>query len=413
MDMEETPGQLLDILYIGTDQTTLNIFQESGLFNMTVMPNGLAAIYWLTDHHFSLFNFDKDAAEAPIYSKTKEIDAILCEAKIPGMKGLAFYRKLKLHNIYTKTPFILLGACHERNISEEAMDVGVDDYYHCRFTPERIFNRIHFLQKFKSEFVPKPLEAIIDKGLSAYKTPFFKRSFDIVVALFALLLLSPVIFITMVAIRIESRGKVYYFSKRVGANYKIFNFFKFRSMYPNADKRLKEVAHLNQYITGTVEEKCTECAKLPEGGHCSPMVYYDGEEICERLANKRKSARKAFLKIVDDPRITKVGKFIRRTSIDELPQLFNVLKGDMSIVGNRPLPLNEAEALTKKKWSRRFRASAGLTGLWQVKKRGKGGLMSEEERFTIDNYYAEHNSFFGDIAIIFRTFGALFQKENV
>jgi len=116
---------------------------------------------------------------------------------------------------------------------------------------------------------------------------------------------------------------------------------------------------------------------------------------------------------VDDPRITKVGKVIRRTSIDELPQLFNVLKGDMSIVGNRPLPLNEAEALTKKKWSRRFKASAGLTGLWQIKKRGKGGIMSEEERFTIDNYYAEHHSFWGDVAIILKTFGALFQKENV
>jgi len=184
-------------------------------------------------------------------------------------------------------------------------------------------------------------------------------------------------------------------------------------MYPDADKRLKEVAHLNQYITDTVEDTCSECAKLPEGEHCSPLVYYDGEEICERLANKRKSARKAFLKIVDDPRITRVGKIIRRSSIDELPQLFNVLKGDMSIVGNRPLPLNEAEALTKKKWSRRFKASAGLTGLWQIKKRGKGGAMSEEERFTLDNYYADHNSFWGDISIILKTFGAVFQKENV
>ncbi|MBL7137179.1 MAG: sugar transferase [Bacteroidales bacterium] len=411
--MEETPVQTLTILYIGNDQATINQFQESGLFDMTVMPNGLSAIYWLTDQNFRLFNFDKNVEHAPIYMETKTIDAILCETKIPGMKGLAFYRKLKLHNIYTKIPFILLAVCIEGNIMEEAMDAGVDDYYHCRFSPERVFNRIRFLQKFKSEFVPKPLDSLIDQNLSAYQTPYLKRSFDILVALLALLLLAPVILITMLAIRIESRGKVYYFSKRVGANYKIFDFYKFRSMYPDADKRLKEVAHLNQYITDTVEESCSECAKMPEGGHCSPLVYYDGEEICERLAGKRKSARKAFLKIVDDPRITKVGKFIRQTSIDELPQLFNVLKGDMSIVGNRPLPLNEAEALTKKKWSRRFNASAGLTGLWQIKKRGKGGLMSEEERFTMDNHYAEHNTFWGDIAIIFRTFGALFQKENV
>lgn len=411
--MEEAPGKLLEILYIGNDEETISSFRNSGLFNVTVMPNGLEAIYWLTDHNFRLFNFDKDAEQAPVYNETKVIDAILCETKIPGMKGLAFFRKLKLHNIYTKVPFILLAVCFEPDIREEAMDAGVDDSYHCRYTPERIYSRILFLLKYKAEFIPHSLESLIDKDLSPYKTPFLKRSFDIIVAVFALILLSPVILLTMFVIRLESKGKVYYFSKRVGANYKIFNFYKFRSMYPDADKRLKEVAHLNQYITGTVEEACSECAKLPEGERCSPMVYYDGEEICERLANKRKSARKAFLKIVDDPRITKVGKIIRRTSIDELPQLFNVLKGDMSIVGNRPLPLNEAEALTKKKWSRRFKASAGLTGLWQIKKRGRGGVMSEEERFSIDNYYAEHNSFWGDIAIILKTFGALFQKENV
>jgi len=411
--MEETPGQPLDILYIGNDVTTIRSFEESGLFNVTFMPNGLLAIYWLIDHNFRLFNFDKNAEQAPMYSESKKIDAILCETKLPGMKGLAFYRKLRLHNIYTKIPFILLAVCLEADISEEAMDVGVDDYYHCRYNPERIYNRILFLKIFKADFIANSLDSLIDHDLAAYETPLLKRSFDILVALFALILLSPVILITMLAIRLESKGKVYYFSKRVGANYKIFNFYKFRSMYHDADKRLKEVAHLNQYLTDTVEESCVECAKLPEGGHCTPMVYYDGQEICERLANKRKSARKAFLKIVNDPRITKVGKVIRRTSIDELPQLFNILKGDMSIVGNRPLPLNEAEALTKKKWSRRFKASAGLTGLWQIKKRGKSGVMSEEERFTIDNYYAEHNSFWGDIGIILKTFGALLQKENV
>jgi len=411
--MEATPGRPLKILYIGNDLGTINMLTESGQFDMTVMSNGVAAIYWLTDNNFRLFNFDKDAEQAPMYLETKVIDAILCESKIPGMKGLAFYRKLRLHNIYTKTPFILLAICLDVNLSEEAMDAGVDDYYQCRITAPRIFHRIQFLNKLKAEFVPKPLDVLIDQNLLAYKTPLLKRIFDIIVAVFGLLLLSPVILITMLAIRLESKGRVYYFSKRVGSNYEIFDFYKFRSMYHDADKRLKEVAHLNQYITETVEENCSECAKLEEGQHCSPMVYYDGVEICERLANKRKSARKAFLKVVDDPRITKVGKFIRRTSIDELPQLFNVIKGDMSIVGNRPLPLHEAEALTKKKWSRRFNAPAGLTGLWQVKKRGKGGMMSEEERFTIDNYYAEHNSFWGDIGIILRTFGALFQKENV
>jgi lipopolysaccharide/colanic/teichoic acid biosynthesis glycosyltransferase len=104
---------------------------------------------------------------------------------------------------------------------------------------------------------------------------------------------------------------------------------------------------------------------------------------------------------------------MRNTSIDELPQLFNVLKGDMSIVGNRPLPLYEAEKLTTDQFALRFLAPAGITGLWQVTKRGKSGQMSAEERMDLDNEYAKHNSFWHDIKIILRTIPVLFQKENV
>ena len=411
--MEEAPEKRITILYIGNDEIMINQLKESDLFNVEVMPNGLAAIYWLTNNTFQPFKFEQDASETPKYEEARDINGIICESNVPGMRGIDFYYKLRIHQIYTKIPFVILSNNFEPDIMSEAMEAGVDDCYLFFPSPDRLYSRLTFLQKLKKEYVPKSLEDIIDHSLMPYKTPLLKRIFDVTVASFALLILSPIMILTAIAIWLESRGKIYYFSKRVGANYKIFNFYKFRSMYPDADKRLKEVSHLNQYITETVEEKCSECAKLPEGEHCSPMVYYDGEEICEKLANKRKNARKAFLKIVDDPRITKVGKFIRRSSIDELPQLFNILKGDMSIVGNRPLPLNEAEALTKKKWSRRFRAPAGLTGLWQVKKRGKGGSMSEEERFTLDNYYAEHNSFWGDLGLIIKTFGAIFQKENV
>jgi len=113
-----------------------------------------------------------------------------------------------------------------------------------------------------------------------------------------------------------------------------------------------------------------------------------------------------------------VGKFIRNTSIDELPQLINVLKGDMSIVGNRPLPVYEAELLTIEKMSKRFLAPAGITGLWQVELRGKGGDMSEDERKRLDNEYADHfagdnYSFWYDIGLILRTIPALLQKDTV
>ena len=127
---------------------------------------------------------------------------------------------------------------------------------------------------------------------------------------------------------------------------------------------------------------------------------------------KKASANAAFIKIKDDPRVTKVGKFLRNTSIDELPQLVNVLIGDMSIVGNRPLPLYEAEKLTTDRYALRFMAPAGITGLWQVEKRGKGA-MSEEERLMLDNDYAKNHSFFYDILLILKTIPALFQKESV
>lgn len=410
--MEETSNLRLKLLYIGNDQRTIDLFQNNDLFELTIKKNGLTALFWLTENNFGLFDLDKEIKFELIHKEMQQIDAIVCEYSLPGINGLSFFKKFKTFKIYQKAPFILTSYVRDDLLKNEAYNAGADDFYQKEINISNLYNRIISLIKFKAEYAPVPLH-LQDEEMTPYKTPLIKRSFDILVASLALLILSPLMLITLIAIRLESRGRTYYLSKRVGSNYKIFDFYKFRSMYPDADKRLKEVAHLNQYISETAEEKCSECIKLPEGKFCSPLVYYDGEEICERLANKRRNVKKAFLKIKDDPRITHVGKFIRMTSIDELPQLFNILKGDMSIVGNRPLPLNEAEALTKKKWSRRFRAPAGLTGLWQVEKRGNSGIMSEEERFALDNYYAEHNSFWGDIKIIFRTFTSIIQKENV
>src|SRR5690606_13962771 len=155
-------------------------------------------------------------------------------------------------------------------------------------------------------------------------------------------------------IKLESKGPIIYKSKRAGTGYRIFDFYKFRSMVVDADKKLQELSKIsNQYAS---------------------------EE-----SNRKSSEPLAFVKIKNDPRVTKIGNFIRNTSIDELPQLFNVLKGDMSIVGNRPLPLYEAELLTSNLWAMRFVGPAGITGLWQVSKRGKS-KMSDEERKELDNF---------------------------
>jgi lipopolysaccharide/colanic/teichoic acid biosynthesis glycosyltransferase len=192
-------------------------------------------------------------------------------------------------------------------------------------------------------------------------------------------------------------------------------------MYVNADKRLKDLQHLNQYNAGgqkaeitTASETalCDDCTKA--GTKCQAQIYADNNTWCEKqyISFRKKESGSAFFKLKDDPRITKVGKVLRNTSIDELPQLWNVLIGNMSIVGNRPLPLYEAEKLTTDKYALRFLAPAGITGLWQVEKRGKGE-MSEEERLMLDNTYAKNHSFINDIRLVLKTIPALFQKESV
>ena len=145
------------------------------------------------------------------------------------------------------------------------------------------------------------------------------------------------------------------------------------------------------------------------------MLIGDDYVVSEADFNHQKEdeINNAFVKIENDPRVTRVGRFIRKYSIDELPQLINILKGDMSIVGNRPLPLYEAEKLTQDNSIDRFMAPAGLTGLWQVEDRGKGGKMSAEERKMLDIKYGQTYSFMLDMKIIFKTLTAFIQKENV
>ena len=272
-----------------------------------------------------------------------------------------------------------------------------------------------------------------------FKIPVWKRLFDIVFSALAIIILSPVFLLTAIAIRLESKGPVIFKSKRVGTNYTIFNFLKFRSMYVDAEERLKEVAKEagNQYLEKKddepeqKEEDHTITAPLGaeaemmmmDMGMESDMMISDDEVMLvgddyvvaesDYAKEKQEEIESAFVKIENDPRITKVGKFIRKYSIDELPQLFNILKGDMSIVGNRPLPLYEAEKLTADKSIDRFMAPAGLTGLWQVEERGKGGMMSAEERKQLDIEYGRNYCFKMDMQIIFRTLTAFVQKNNV
>lgn len=198
--------------------------------------------------------------------------------------------------------------------------------------------------------------------------PFLKRTIDIVMSVTAILVLSPFFVLISILIFLDSPGPIFYASERVGRHRKLFNCLKFRTMVREADSLLLSVRHLNQYDFG-------------------------------------------FVKIENDPRVTKLGALLRKTSLDELPQFFNVLLGHMSIVGNRPLPPYEAD-LIGSEHDVRFEAEAGITGLWQVLQRGGKRKMSAEKRLEMDVAYAENRTISNDIYLMLMTVPAMWQKSN-
>ena len=398
----------LHLLYVGNSQSSLPVYSESALYSMDVRRNYMEAVKFF------------ESGNSP--------DAVLCEALLSGGTGFDLHLWLRSNHLLHKVSFILLSVEFNPGQFRQAFDAGVDDYFVFPLPPmESLLGRIRFLSEFRSSDQSSSSVSVLNEEQYFFRFPRSKRIFDIVVASSVLLMLSPLLILVMIAIRLESKGKVYYISKRVGRN--TFDFYKFRSMKVGADNELNKLAKENNQYNAQAEpveinfsEPCPRCARLREGKTCSPVLHIGPHSICDYWYRKQKQkvekAHAAFVKIADDPRITRVGRFIRNTSIDELPQLVNVLKGDMSIVGNRPLPVYEAEKLTKGFMSRRFLAPAGITGLWQVELRGKAGVMSEEERMSLDNEYADHfagdnYSFWYDFKLILRTIPAMFQKGSV
>ena len=192
-----------------------------------------------------------------------------------------------------------------------------------------------------------------------------KRLIDVVCSFLGVLVLSPLFIIIAIIIKMTSKGPVFFSQKRVGKNGKEFDMYKFRSMVVNA------------------------------------------EELKERLADQNEMSGPMF-KMKDDPRVTKVGKFIRKTSIDELPQLWNVLKGDMSLVGPRPsLPKEVAQF---EEWMyKRLEVKPGLTCYWQVSGRNN---IDFEDWMKLDIKYVDERSTWIDIKLIFKTVGVLFGDKN-
>lgn len=252
----------------------------------------------------------------------------------------------------------------------------VDDFIEDIHDLALVDKKLQFLMKYKQRLTsPKLLEidALKSENESRLLMMFFKRFFDIAISSILLILLFPLFVFVGLAIKLESRGPIFYISKRVGKHYKVFPMIKFRSMRDGADQTLSEITHLNMY------------------------------------GSERNTS--AFVKIKNDPRVSEVGKFLRKTSIDEFPQLLNVLLGHMSIVGNRPLPLYEAEKLLLNDYVSRFDAPAGITGLWQVIKKDRPN-MDEYDRIQLDIKYAREFSLLNDLWILLKTPSALLQNQN-
>lgn len=340
---------------------------------------------------------------------------IMAQVEVNDAVRLNVIRSLQSRSL-PLVPIILFSSRNNSELVPLAVRAGVTDIFNFPLEKENIEMRVDFLVTYWKDLRKKQSK----ENDTSYRIPLNKRLFDIFFSGLALLLLSPLLLVIYIWIRLESKGAAFYYSYRVGTGYRIFRFYKFRSMFTDADKRLKELKHLNMYQANAAEgdentnasDLCDECSR--KGTQCQFPLYADDVRWCEKIYfdSRRTKSGAAFLKFKDDPRITRAGKFIRNTSIDELPQLWNVIIGDMSIVGNRPLPLYEAEKLTTDKYAPRFMAPAGITGLWQVEKRGKGE-MSEEERLMLDNTYARNYNLWYDLKLILKTIPALFQKENV
>ncbi|MBD1432791.1 sugar transferase [Sphingobacterium sp. DN00404] len=365
-----------------------------------------------------------------------ELDAFLDSRR--GHAFVLFYQQQSSFLLNLKQLKLLTDQCPDlqifvigENLRRTEKDAYLESGVTNTISPRATYDVFHSIYKYMHLLLETKEENAESHNLQidglTLKIPVGKRVFDIVLSSILLLLLFPVLLVIYIAIKIESGGPVVYKSKRTGAGYHIFDFYKFRSMYKDADRRLKEYMSFNQYnnipedtTVNNTEEIVSTDSYAAWGDKNPPLtdeelgdLLISDDVVVKQSAAGSKNTKTAFFKIENDPRVTKVGKILRKYSLDELPQLYNVLKGDMSIVGNRPLPLYEAEALTKDESVERFMGPAGITGLWQVEKRGDNGRLSDTERVNLDIDYVRNYSIWMDIKILYRTLFAFIQKADV
>jgi exopolysaccharide biosynthesis polyprenyl glycosylphosphotransferase len=244
----------------------------------------------------------------------------------------------------------------------ELVDVCHNHGVRVRIAPSTMELLVH-----RAEFVPGEAVPLFELKPPVFEgfDYFVKRTFDICISSLLLLMMSPLLTASALAVRLSSRGPVVYRSMRPGIGGKPFACLKFRTMYRDADQRQADLESLNE-------------------------------------------ASGALFKMRDDPRMTPVGRWLRRYSVDELPQLFNVLRGEMSLVGPRPLP--ERDFLKLEEWhKKRYLVTPGITGLWQVSGRSE---LDFDDLVRLDFLYLERWSVFLDLSILVKTVPAVFTRRG-
>lgn len=304
-------------------------------------------------------------------AKTWRPDLVLLDVMMPEMDGFEVCRRLRLREETFSVPVIMLTARDEVQDKIVGFEVGADDYITKPFNHDelkaRVAARLRRVQA-TSQRIPYEVGKVVSVPLVLHKqrSGLFRRGYRVTKRIFDLLVCvvaAPFVILLLAAIaaavRLDSPGPIVFVQKRAGLHGKPFKMLKFRTMVRNAEELKAKYAHLNE------------------------LTWPD-------------------FKITDDPRVTRVGKFLRRTSLDELPQLWNVIKGDMSLIGPRPTSFS---ADTYELWqTERLEVMPGLTGLWQIKGRSDIDFM---ERVELDIEYIERQSWRLDLEILFGTIGAV------
>lgn len=348
-----------NVFYIGDNNHTLQNISDTLQVGYSSAVNFQQAISYLKELYRENIKFNAVFIDLP-YDKA----------------GLRQFHRYFNSSSFSTLPLIYLSTnLSDKDRDELTNSCQVDDIIHPTRDIFTIRERISFLTRIKSSLSKGRGSVTVEHEFSLYEDAgsVVKRIFDIMISSAAILAISPLFLLIALLIKLDSSGPVFYNSYRAGRGYRIFKFYKFRTMKVGADRMVTSLSHMNQY---------------------------QGKEA------------PVFFKVNNDPRVTGIGAFLRNTSLDELPQLFNVLKGDMSLVGNRPLPLYEASSLTTNEWAERFVAPAGITGLWQVRKRGQTD-MSVEDRINLDIDYAKKCNMMMDLKIILQTPRVLIQDSNV